>query len=172
LGLVASLNRPGSNITGATQINVEITPKRLQLLHELVPTAAVMALLVNPRNATLAETTTKETQAAAHSLGLELQVLNAKTEGDFDGVFRKLIQLRAGGLVIGPDPFLTSRIEQLAALTLRHAIPAAYELREFVGAGGLLSYGAVSAEAYRMAGNYTGRILKGDKPGNLPIQQV
>jgi putative ABC transport system substrate-binding protein len=131
-----------------------------------------MALLVNPGNPTLAETTTKETQAAAHSLGLELHVLNAKTERDFDGVFEKLIKLRTCGLVIGPDPLFTNRIEQLAALTLRHAMPAAYELREFVGAGGLLSYGAASAESYRMAGNYTGRVLKGDKPSDLPIQQV
>jgi putative ABC transport system substrate-binding protein len=132
LGLVC-LNRPGSNITGATQTNVEIAPKRLQLLHELVPTAGVMALLVNPGNAALAETTTKETQAAAHSLGLELHVLNANTERDFDGVFEKLIKLRTGGLVIGPDPLFTNRIEQLAALTLRHAMPAAYELRVWSG---------------------------------------
>ena len=143
LGLVASLNRPGGNATGVTNANVEIAPKRLQLLHELVPTASVIALLVNPANPTLAETNTKEVQAAARALGLELHVLNASTEGDFDGVFAKLIQLRAGGLVIGPDPFFSSRSEQLAALTVRHAVPTIYENREFAVAGGLLSYGRI-----------------------------
>ena len=173
LGLVASLNRPGGNVTGVTQTNVEIAPKRLELLHELLPTASVMALLVNPANPTLAEANTKELQAAARTLGLELHVLNASTERDFDGVFAKLIQLRAGGLVIGSDPFFTSRSEQLAALTVRHAVPAVYYAwREFAVAGGLLSYGADITEAYRLAGNYTGRILKGDKPADLPVQQV
>ena len=172
LGLVASLNRPGGNVTGVTQTNVEIAPKRLQLLHELVPTASVMALLVNPANPALAETNTKEVQAAARTLGLELHVLNASTERDFDGVFAKLIQLRAGGLVIGPDPFFTSRSEQLAALAVRHAVPAIYQKREFAVAGGLLSYGADITDAYRLAGNYTGRVLKGDKPADLPVQQA
>ena len=172
LGLVASLNRPGGNVTGVTKANVEIAPKRLQLLHELVPTASVMALLVNPANPTLAETNTKEVQAAARTLGLELHVLNASTEGDFDGVFAKLIQLRAGGLVIGGDPFFTSRTEQLAALTVRHAVPAIYHRREFAVAGGLLSYGADFTDAYRLAGNYTGRVLKGEKPADLPVQQA
>ena len=151
---------------------MEIAPKRLQLLHELVPTASVIALLVNPANPTLAETNTKELQAAARTLGLELHVLNASTERDFDGVFAKLIQLRAGGLVIGGDPFFTSRSEQLAALTVRHAVPAIYQDREFAVAGGLLSYGADFTDAYRLAGNYTGRVLKGDKPADLPVQQV
>jgi putative tryptophan/tyrosine transport system substrate-binding protein len=169
-GLVASLNRPGGNVTGVTQTSVEVGPKRLQLLHELVPTASVMALLVNPANPTLAETTTK-LQAAARTLGLELHVLNASTERDFDVVFAKLIQLRAGGLVISGDPFFTSRIEQLAALALRHAVPAIYQWREFAVAGGLLSYGADVTDAYRLAGNYTGRILKGDKAADLPVQQ-
>ena len=121
LGLVASLNRPGGNVTGATQATVEVAPKQLQLLHELVPTASVMALLVNPANPTLAESNTKELQAAARILGLELHVLHASTEGEFDGVFAKLIQLRAGGLVIGSDPFFTGQIEQLAALAVHHA---------------------------------------------------
>jgi putative ABC transport system substrate-binding protein len=173
LGLVPSLNRPGGNVTGATQANVEeVTPKRLQLLHELVPTASVVALLVNPANPTLAETNTKEVQAAARTLGLELHVLNASTERDFDGVFAKLIQLRAGGLVIGGDAFFTSRPEQLAALTVRHAVPTIYQYREFAVAGGLLSYGADITESYRLAGNYTGRVLKGDKAADLPVQQV
>jgi putative ABC transport system substrate-binding protein len=172
LGLVASLNRPGGNVTGVTQTNVEVAPKRLQLLHELVPTASVMALLVNPADPTIAETTTKEMQAAAHTLGLQLHVLNASTERDFDAVFAKLIQLRAGGLVIGGGPFLIARQEQLAALTVRHAVPAIFQYREFAMAGGLLSYGADITEAYRLAGNYTGRVLKGDKPADLPVQQV
>jgi putative tryptophan/tyrosine transport system substrate-binding protein len=172
LGLVESLSRPGGNVTGVTQSNVEIAPKRLQLLHELVPTASVMALLVNPADLTLAETATKEMHAAARTLGLELHVLNASTERDFDAVFAKLIQLRAGGLVIGPDPFFISQSEQLAALTVRHAVPAVFEFREFAVAGGLLSYGADVTDSYRLAGNYTGRVLKGEKPGDLPVQQA
>ena len=172
LGLVPSLNRPGGNVTGVTNANVGIAPKRLQLLHELVPTASVVALLVNPANPALAETATKEVQAAALSLGLELHVLNASTERDFDGIFAKLTQLRAGGLVIGPDVFFTSQREQLAALALRHAVPAIYQYREFVAAGGLISYGAEITDAYRLAGNYTGRVLKGDKPADLPVQQA
>ena len=171
LGLVASLNRPGGNVTGVTNANVGIAPKRLQLLHELVPTASVIALLVNPANPALAETNTKEAQAAARALGLELHVLNASTEGDFDEVFAKLIQLRAGGLVVGPDPFFSSRSKQLAALTVRHAVPTIYENREFAVAGGLLSYGDFT-DAYRLTGNYTGRVLKGEKPADLPVQQV
>jgi putative tryptophan/tyrosine transport system substrate-binding protein len=172
LGLVASLNRPGGNVTGVTQTNVEIAPKRLQLLHELVPTARVMALLVNPANPALAETATKEVQAAARTLGLELHVLNASTERDFDEVFAKLIQLRAGGLVIGPDPFFTSQREQLAALAVRYAVPAVSETREFTAAGGLLSYGADVTDAYRLAGDYTGQVLKGGKSADLPVQQA
>jgi putative ABC transport system substrate-binding protein len=172
LGLVASLNRPGGNVTGATQATVEVAPKQLQLLHELVPKARVMALLVNPAIPTLADSSTRALQAAARTLGLNLHVLNASTEGEFDGVFAKLIQLRAGGLVIGSDPFFTSRTEQLAALAVHHAVPAVYHWREFAVAGGLVSYGAAVTDVYRLAGNYTGRILKGDKPADLPVQQV
>jgi putative ABC transport system substrate-binding protein len=142
LGLVTNLNRPGGNVTGVTSLIVEVVPKRLELLHELLPTAKVIALLVNPANPNVAETNTKLLQMAARTLGLELHVLNASTERDFDGVFAKLIQLRAGGLVIGPDSFFTSRNEQLAALTVRHAVPAIYHGRGFAVAGGLLSYGA------------------------------
>jgi putative ABC transport system substrate-binding protein len=171
LGLVASLSRPGGNVTGVTQTNLEIAPKLLELLRELVPTASAIALLVNPANPTLAETATKEVQAAARALGLELHVLNASTERDFDAAFAKLNQLRAGGLVIGPDPFFYSQSEQLAALTVRHAVPTVFEFREFTAAGGLLSYGADITDAYRLAGNYTGRVLKGDKPADLPVQQ-
>ena len=171
IGLVASLNQPGGNVTGVTQTNVEMAPKRLQLLHELVPTASVIALLVNPPNPTVGETT-KEMQAAARTLGLELHVLNAGTEHDFDGAFAKLIQLRAGGLVISGGPFFASRSEQLAALALRHAVPTIYQDREFAVAGGLLSYGTAPTETYRLAGIYTGRVLKGDKPADLPVQQA
>jgi putative tryptophan/tyrosine transport system substrate-binding protein len=172
LDLVTSLNRPGGNVTGVTQTNAEISPKRLQLLHELVPTASVMALLVNPASPTLAEVNTKELQAAARTLGLELHVLNASTEGDLDGVFAKLVQLRAGGLVIEGDPFFTSRMEQLIALALNHAVPTIYHYRDFAVAGGLLSYGTDFTETYRLAGIYTGRVLKGDKPADLPVQQA
>jgi ABC-type uncharacterized transport system substrate-binding protein len=172
LGLVRSLSRPGGNVTGVTNLIVEVAPKRLELLHELLPTARVVALLVNPTNPTVAEAYITEVQAAARTLGLELHVLNASTEPDFDEVFAKLIQLRAGGLVIGGDPFFTSRSEQLAALTVHHAVPAVYQGRRFAVAGGLLSYGADSTDAYRLAGNYTGRVLKGDKPAELPVQQA
>ena len=172
LGLVASLNRPGGNVTGVTNAQVAIAPKRLQLLHELVPTASVIALLVNPTNPTIAETNTKGLQAAARALGLELHVMNASTERDFDGVFAKLIQLRAGGLVIGPDPLFTSLSEQLAALALRHAVPTIYQSREFAVAGGLLSYGADIADAYRLAPATIPAGFSGATSRDLPVQQA
>jgi putative ABC transport system substrate-binding protein len=131
-----------------------------------------MALLVNPASPALADSSARALQAAARTLGLDLHVLNASTEGEFEGVFAKLIQMRAGGLVIGSDPFFTSRTEQLAALAVQHAVPAVYHWREFAVAGGLVSYGAAVTDVYRLAGNYTGRILKGDKPADLPVQQV
>ncbi|MGB7714709.1 MAG: ABC transporter substrate-binding protein, partial [Pseudolabrys sp.] len=171
LHLVTSLNRPGGNVTGVTQLNVEVAPKRLELLHELVPTASVVALLANPTNPNT-ETNTKELQAAARTLGLELHVLNASTDRDFDAVFAKLIQLRAGGLVIGADNLFAIRSEQLAALALRHAVPTIYQNRDFAVAGGLLSYGTDFRKTYRLAGNYTGRVLKGEKPADLPVQQA
>ena len=164
LGLVVNLNRPGRNVTGVTSLLVLVLSKRLELLHELVPTASSMAVLVNPANPTVAEINSKELLAAARTLGLELHILNASTERDIDGAFAKLIQLRTGGLVIAPDPFYNGRVEQLAALTIRHSVPAIHHSREFVVAGGLLSYGGGSADAYRLAGNYTGRVLRGDKP--------
>ena len=172
LGLVANLSRPGGNVTGVSQTNVEMAPKRMQLLHELVPTASVMALLVNPADGDLAAVYTREVQAAARTLGVELHILNASTERDLYGVFEKLIQLRVGGLVISGGAFLTSRNETLAALALYHAVPAVFADREFAAAGGLLSYGAAILDAYRLAGNYTGRVLKGDKPADLPVQQA
>jgi putative ABC transport system substrate-binding protein len=142
------------------------------LLHELLPNARVMALLVNPDDRALAEITTKDVQAAALTLGLELHVLKATSESDFDGVFANLIQLRASGLVIGTGPFFSSQVEQLAALAVRNAVPAVSESREFVAAGGLIGYGSDIAGSYRLTGNYTGRILKGDKPADLPVQQA
>jgi putative ABC transport system substrate-binding protein len=172
IGLVASLNRPGGNATGVSQLNTEVMPKRLELLHELLPTATAIALLVNPTNPALAEVVLRASRAAIQTLGLDLHVLNASAESDFDAVFANVIQLRAGGLVIGADAFFTSRQEQLAALALRHAVPAVYEYREFVAAGGLLSYGGSLPDSYRLAGVYSGRILKGEKPGELPVQQV
>jgi putative tryptophan/tyrosine transport system substrate-binding protein len=172
LGLVRSLNHPGGNVTGVTQTNVEITPKRLELLHELVPSAGVIALLVDPTDPALAEVQSNLLQAAAHTLGLELQVLNVNTEHDLDSAFARLTQMRVGGLVIGPGAFFISRIEQLAALALRHGVPATAQWREFAVAGGLLSYGAHTSDSYRIVGSYTGRILGGDKPADLPVQQV
>ena len=168
-GLVASLNQPGDNLTGISILDVELGAKRLELLHELVPTATIMALLVNPTNPS-AETLSKDHQAAARSLGLQLHVLHASTEREFDTVFATLIQLRAGALAIGNDPFLTSRSGELATLALRHAMPTVYN-REFTLTGGLMSYGGSIADAYRLAGVYTGRILKGEKPADLPVMQ-
>ncbi|MGC2454818.1 MAG: ABC transporter substrate-binding protein [Pseudolabrys sp.] len=170
IGLVGDLSRPGGQVTGVSQTNVEMAPKRMQLLHELIPTASVMALFVNPADGTLAEAYSREVQAAARTLGVELHILNVSTDRDLDGAFAKLIESRAGGLVISGGAFLTSRNEQLAALALHHAVPTIFADREFAAAGGLLSYGAAIADAYRLAGHYTGRILKGDKPADLPVQ--
>jgi putative ABC transport system substrate-binding protein len=172
LGLVRSLNRPDGNVTGVTQTNVEVAPKRLELLHELVPSAGVMALLVDPTDPVLAEAQSDELQAAAHTLGLELRILNASTETELDAAFAKLIPLRVGGLVISTGAFFISRIEQLATLTLRQGVPAIAQWRAFAVAGGLLSYGSHTEDSYRFAGGYTGRILRGDKPADLPVQQV
>ena len=172
LGLVASLNRPGGNVTGVTSLIVEVAPKRLELLHELLPTASVMALLVNPADRALAQAQSREVQSAARKLGLELHVLNASSERDFDAVFANLTRLRAAALVIGAGSVFLSGIEQLAALALRHAVPAIYEYRDFPAAGGLMSYGSDPTDSYRLAGIYTGRVLKGEKPADLPVQQA
>ena len=172
LGLVASLNRPGGNITGVANLNLGIAPKRLELLRELVPAASVVGLLINPANPLLAEPAARASQAAAQTLGLNLHVLNASSEGDFEQVFARLMQLRAGGLVIGPDAFFTARSRQLAALALRHTVPTVHQNREFVAAGGLVSYGGLTSDAYRLTGVYTGRVLKGEKPADLPVQQA
>jgi putative ABC transport system substrate-binding protein len=170
-GLVASLDKPGGNATGVGNLNVEVGPKRLELLHELLPLVAVVAVLVNPANPALSEPFVRTLQAAAPRLGLELHVLHASTERDFDPVFAALTQLRAGALVIGPDVFFNSHIEQIAALTIRHAVPTIYQYRPFVEAGGLLSYGSDETETYHLVGVYAGRVLKGEKPADLPVQQ-
>jgi putative ABC transport system substrate-binding protein len=169
IGLVASLSRPGGNLTGVTNLGVEVEAKQLELLHELVPTATTIALLVNPTNRTLAETLSRDMQPAADKLGLKLQVLNASTDRDFDTVFATLARQRAAALMIGADIFFISRSQQLAALAVRYAIPASFYFREFVVAGGLMSYGGSFTEAHRQVGVYVGRILKGDKPADLPI---
>jgi putative tryptophan/tyrosine transport system substrate-binding protein len=169
-GLVASLNRPGGNVTGVTNLNVEVGPKRLELLHELLPTAAAVALLVNP-GSPYGETLSGAVQAAAGTLGLKLHVLQASNEREIDIAFAKLVELQARALVIGTDAFFNSRIEQLAALAVRHAVPTIYQYREFTAAGGLMSYGGSFTDDWRRAGVYTGRVLKGDKPAELPVQQ-
>ena len=171
LGLVASLSRPGGNMTGVTSLNLEVAPKLLELLHEMVPNATAVALLVNPATPAQAESTTREAQVAAHRLGLELHVLQASGEREFDGVF-SMAQLRAGALVIGPDPLFTNRSGQLGALAVRHTIPAICPYREFAAAGGLMSYGTNIPNLYRQVGGYAGRILKGEKPADLPVQQA
>ena len=171
LGLVASLSRPGGNVTGATQLNVEVGPKRLELAHELIPAARVIALLVNPSNP-LAQPILNDSQAAARTLGLQLQVLHASNEGDFDAAFRAAVELRAGALIIASgDPLFGSRAEQLGALALHHRVPTISQFRRFAAAGGLASYGGSFTDSYRQVGVYAGRILKGEKPAELPVQQ-
>ena len=171
LGLVASLNRPGGNLTGVTNLNVEVGQKRLELLRELLPAATIIAVLVNPSAPAVTEQFMRALQAAAPALGMQLQVLQASTDRDLDPAFAALGQLRADALVIGPYLFFNSRKEQLGALSLRHAVPAIFIYREFVAAGGLMSYGANEAESYRLVGIYTGKILKGANPGDLPVQR-
>jgi putative ABC transport system substrate-binding protein len=172
VGLVASLNRPGGNLTGVTNLNAEILPKRLELLHELVPTATTIALLVNPSNPLVAETESRDAQTAARTLGLQLHVLHASTDRDFDTVFASLAQMRAVALVINTDVFFNSRSEQLAALALRHTVPAIFQYREFVASGGLMSYGTSTTDVFRQVGIYTSRLLRGESPADLPVQQV
>ena len=169
-GLVPSLNRPGGNITGQSGQNAELGPKRLELLHEVVPAATTLALLINPTNLN-AETLSTDLHAAARTLGLQLQVLYASAEREIDTVFATLLQLQARGLMIGHDAFFNNQNERLAALALRHAMPAIYQFREFAAAGGLMSYGPDLADGYRRGGVYAGRILKGEKPGDLPVLQ-
>jgi putative tryptophan/tyrosine transport system substrate-binding protein len=173
LGLVTSVNRPGGNLTGVTNLNVEVGPKRLELLHELLPTATTIAVLVDPTNPTLSEAYLSGLQTAAPTFGLQLYVLRASTDAEIETAFVALQQQRrAGALIIGPSTFFNSRAETLAALSLRYAVPTIYQFRRFVAAGGLVSYGSDETEFYRLVGIYAGKILNGDKPANLPVQQT
>jgi putative ABC transport system substrate-binding protein len=166
---VESLSRPGGNLTGAAHINVETAPKRLELLHELLPTQQIVGLLINPTNP-LSGPVVAAVQTAASSLGLQLHVLHARTDEEIDGVFASLSGLKVGALVIGTDPFFTSRAEKLGALSLRFKMPAIYQYRTFTEAGGIMSYGGSITDSYYHAGLYAGRILKGEKPADLPVQ--
>jgi len=171
LGLVASFNRPGGNATGVSFIASELVAKQSELLHQLVPNAAVIGVLVNPTSAN-AEVQLKDVPAAARTLGLEIVVQNASSERDFDAAFAALVQQRAGALVVGSDPLFYTRRQQLAAMATRHALPAIYADREYAEAGGLMSYGTSIAAAFRQAGVYTGRILRGEQPAELPVMQA
>jgi putative tryptophan/tyrosine transport system substrate-binding protein len=171
LGLVGSLNRPGANITGTTALTLEAGKKWLQLLQETVPSATEFAVLINPTSPNLAEAQTKDMQAAARNLNLRIHLLNASTEHEFETVFAKITELRAGGLVITSDSFFFAHIEKLAALAAQNKAPAIFGFREFPAAGGLMSYGSDLADPDRTIGGYVGRILKGEKPGDLPVQQ-
>jgi len=170
-GLVASLARPGGNLTGFTLLVIELNPKRLELLTELVPQARVIALLVNPNSADAAARITRDVQDAARSKGLQLPILKASTEGEIDAAFATLLQLHADGLVVSSETFFTRRREELVGLAARHAVPAIYALREFTASGGLISYGPSVTSSFRQLGIYAGRILKGAKPADLPVQQ-
>ena len=173
-GFVASLNRPGGNLTGVTTLNVEIGPKRFEVLRELLPTTSTMAVLINPNNhPALVETYIRQAQGLARPLGLQtIHILQATTERDLDSAFSTAIKRGAGGLVINPDTFFSGQSAQLASLALRHMLPTISPYREFVTAGGLMSYGGSLIDQYRLVGVYVGRILKGEKPADLPVQQV
>jgi ABC-type uncharacterized transport system substrate-binding protein len=170
LGLVPSLSRPGGNITGMGTFNATLLAKRLEILNELVPLAAPMAYLVNPTNQS-ADLEMREVSAAAKVLGIELEILNASTEHEIDEAFATAVRLRARGLVVAGEPFFDSKRERIVALAARHAVAASYGFREYVVAGGLMSYGTSITDSYRQAGIYVGRILKGEKPADLPVQQ-
>ena len=170
-GLVETLKRPGANLTGVTSLNVQVTPKRLEIPHEVIPAAPLIAVLLNPTSPT-AGSQLKNLQAAADTVGVKLHILHASSPRDFDGVFENLVQLRPGGLVVSSDTFFATHSEQLAALTIRHAMPAIHQSRDFAIAGGLMSYAGSFMESHRQAGIQTGRVLKGEKPADLPVQQV
>ncbi|MFZ0094360.1 MAG: ABC transporter substrate-binding protein [Pseudolabrys sp.] len=170
LGLVTSLNRPGHNITGVTQLSSELVAKRLGLLHDLIPSATIIGFLVNPDDPR-AETQTKDVQEAARALGLQVHVLNASTEDEIIATFAKLSQLKAGALLVGTSELFRRRPDRLVTLTARQGLPAIYQYRELPAAGGLISYGAAITDAYRLAGVYTGRVLKGEKPADMPVLQ-
>jgi putative ABC transport system substrate-binding protein len=170
LGLVKSLNRPEANVTGISILNVEIAPKRLELLRELVPNATSFAFLINPSNPN-ANVLQSELQTAARKLGVTLLILHARTEAEIEHAFGAIVRQRAAGLIIGNDPFLTTRSKLLADLAMRHRIPAVYQYRDFAAEGGLMSYGASLIHTYRLAGSYAGKVLKGEKPSDLPVLQ-
>jgi putative ABC transport system substrate-binding protein len=172
LGLVASLARPGGNATGINTFVNEVVAKRLALLHDLVPKAVRIAVLVNPANASIAESTLRDVQQAAPTIGLQIRILNATTIGEIDVAFATFARERPDALFVAPDGFFVSRAVQFATLTARDKIPAAYANREIVAAGGLMSYGTDIADSFRQVGAYTGRVLKGEKPADLPVQQV
>jgi putative ABC transport system substrate-binding protein len=169
--LVASLNRPGGNVTGVATVIALVGAKRLGLLHEVVPAVSTFAVLVNPNNPITSKDFSRDLQAAAGTLGLQIHVLHASTEGEIERAFAGLVQQRFGALTVSPDAFFDSRRDQIVALTARHAIPAIYDRRETVVAGGLMSYGVSIADAYHQAGIYTGRILKGERPSDLPVTE-
>jgi putative tryptophan/tyrosine transport system substrate-binding protein len=171
LGLVASLARPGGNVTGINFFVNEVAAKRLRLLHDLVPKAVRIAVLLNPANPAVAETTLRDVQEAAPNIGLQIQVLNASTIGEIDAAFASLVRERCDALFVAGDAFFVSRAVQFVTLTARDRIPATYSLRDYVTAGGLMSYGTHIADAFRQVGVYTGRILKGAKPADLPVVQ-
>jgi len=170
-GLVTSLNRPGGNLTGVVSLNTELGPKRLEVLHEIVPPASTLAFLLDPTSP-LFEQQLRNVQDAARLLGRQLHILHASSERDFEPVFASLVQMRVGGLAINNNPLFAVNVERLAALAMRQAIPAISSNRDFVMAGGLMSYGGSLTDQFRLMGNYVGRILKGEKPADLPVQQV
>jgi putative ABC transport system substrate-binding protein len=172
IGLVASLNRPGGNVTGVTTLNVGLGPKWLELLHQILPAATNIAVLTNPSSPTIAQAFVEALRPAANTFRLQLHVLEASTERDIDKAFAALGQLRADALVITPDTFFSSRAERLGALSVRYTVPTVFEFKPFTAAGGLLSYGGSETDNYRLVGNYTGKILKGEKPADLPVQQA
>lgn len=168
-GIVASLSRPGGNVTGSSG---ELTPKKLELLHEVLPAVTIVGLLLNPNSRIAYENLVRDAQAAARTMGLRIEVLHASSDAELDKAFAALVQLRAGGLAIGPDAFFAARSKQLGSLAARQAVPAVYQFREFAAAGGLMSYGDSVTDRSRLVGLYTGRILKGEKPTDLPVQQA
>jgi putative ABC transport system substrate-binding protein len=170
-GLVTSLSRPGGNITGVATLNAKVGPKRLELLHEVIPSARVLALLANPDNPVLTKPLTRDAQSAARALGLQLHVLHASNDSEIEAAFMTFKGLQAGGLVIGSDSFFNSKSARLAALALQHSLPAVYQYRDFIAAGGFMSYGGSLTDAFQLAGMYAGRVLNGEKPAELPIQQ-
>jgi putative tryptophan/tyrosine transport system substrate-binding protein len=171
IGLVSSLTRPEGNLTGISSLNVEVTPKRLEIIHELMPTAARIAILVNPTSPTT-RSQLRSLEAPAQAFGLNLHIFHASTAPDFEGVFDTISQLKPDGLVVASDTFFATHSERMAALAVRHKLPAIHQSRDFAFAGGLMSYGGSFVESHRRAGIYTGRILKGEKLADLPIQQV